>query len=170
MLRPLGLLVSVTFVALGCDSPAPAPAPVVASSVPVAPTAAPVVSAAPSASAPAAAASAPTVAPSKIAVQHVLITYKGAKDAPKGVTRSKADAKKRAEEVRDKTKGGTDFSALAAEYTEDPGSKERQGNLGTITKDKVVKPFGDAAFLLPVDGVSDIVESPFGFHVIKRNQ
>lgn len=112
----------------------------------------------------------PATPPEKIAVQHVLVAYKGAKDPPKGTTRSKAEAKTRAAEARAKALGGTDFSAVVAEYTEDPGSKERQGSLGTITRAKVVKPFADAAFALPVDGVSEVVETQYGFHVIKRNQ
>src|SRR3954454_19856342 len=62
---------------------------------------------------------APSV-PDAIAAQHVLIAYKGADKAPKNVTRSKADAKKRAEEVAAKAKAGTDFSSLVAEYSDDP--------------------------------------------------
>jgi parvulin-like peptidyl-prolyl isomerase len=112
----------------------------------------------------------PKAVPDAIAAQHVLVAYKGAKGAPKTITRSKADAKKRAEEVASKAKGGGDFSALVAEYSDDPGSKERMGSVGKFTRDKMVKPFSDAAFALSVDEVSGVVESEFGFHVIKRNQ
>lgn len=100
----------------------------------------------------------------------MLVAYKGATKAPKGVKRSKADAKKRAEEVSSKAKSGTDFSSLVAEYSDDPAAKERQGSLGKFTRDKMSKPFSDAAFQLSVDEVSGPVETPFGFHVIKRNQ
>lgn len=113
---------------------------------------------------------APTKVPDTIAAQHVLVAYKGAKGAAKTITRSKADAKKRAEEVVSKAKGGTDFAALAAEYSDDPGSKERMGSVGKFTREKMTKPFSDAAFALAVDQVSGVVESEFGFHVIKRNQ
>ena len=125
-----------------------------------------------SSAAPVATPKAPLAAPAeKIAAQHVLVAFKGAKNAPKGVTRSKADAKKRAEEVRGKAlAAGADFSALVAEYSDDPAKGERQGSLGVITPAKVVKPFADAAFVLPVDAVSNVVETEFGFHVIKRNQ
>lgn len=109
-------------------------------------------------------------APTAVAAQHVLVAYKGAKGAPKGVTRSKADATKRAEEVASKAKSGTDFSALVAEYSDDPGSKDRMGSVGKFTRDKMTKPFSDAAFGLAVDETSGVVESEFGFHVIKRNQ
>jgi peptidyl-prolyl cis-trans isomerase NIMA-interacting 1 len=112
----------------------------------------------------------PAAAPDAIAAQHVLIAYKGAQKAPKGVTRTKAEAQKRAEEVAAKAKAGTDFSALVAEYSDDPAAKERQGSLGKFTREKMAKPFSDAAFQLKVDAVSAPVETPFGFHVIKRNQ
>lgn len=108
--------------------------------------------------------------PDTVAAQHVLVAYKGAKAAPKGVTRSKADAKKRADEVFEKAKGGTDFSSLVAEYSDDVGSKDRQGSLGKFNRESKVKPFADAAFALAVDQISEPVETDFGFHVIKRNQ
>ena len=108
--------------------------------------------------------------PDAIAAQHVLVAYKGADKAPKGVTRSKADAKKRAEEVAAKAKAGTDFSSLVAEYSDDPAAKERQGSVGKFTREKMAKPFSDAAFALGVNETSAPVETPFGFHVIKRNQ
>lgn len=108
--------------------------------------------------------------PEAVAAQHVLIAYRGAKNAPKEVTRSKAAAKKLAEEVAAKARAGSDFTALVKEYSEDPGTKERLGSVGKFTPDKMVEPFSDAAFKLKVEEVSDAVETEFGFHVIKRNQ
>lgn len=138
-------------------------------------TAAPASAAAASAALPAPApepAPEPTVEkpPESVAAQHVLIAYRGAKNAPPGVKRSKAAAKTLAEEVATKAKAGSDFSALVQEYSEDPGTKERLGSVGKFTPDKMVKPFSDAAFELRVDEVSAPVETEFGFHVIKRNQ
>jgi hypothetical protein len=115
------------------------------------------------------AAAAPEPPPQWITAQHILVAYKGAKGAPKGVTRSKADAKKRADEVADRAKR-EDFSALVKDFSDDPGTSDRLGNLGKFERDKMVKPFSDAAFALKVGEVSGPVESPFGFHVIKRNQ
>ncbi len=164
-------LIALSFVALaGCDKPSEGgPAPKPSASVPTSPP--------PQASAsapPTAAASAPKPPhdpPTQVAAQHVLVPYKGAEKCPKGVTRSKAEAKKRAEEVSKKAREkGADFSALVAEYSEDPAAKERQGSLGKFTREKMAKPFSDAAFALEIDAVSDPVETPFGFHVIKRNQ
>ncbi len=141
---------------------------------PPAPAASATASAAPvaSAAAPATASAAPasSAVPESIAAQHVLVAWKGAKGAPKNVTRSKADAKKRAEEVASKAKSGTDFSTLVAEYTDDEGTKDRRGSLGMFKHASKVKPFADAAFALAVDAISDPVETEFGYHVIKRNQ
>ncbi len=122
------------------------------------------------ASASAAAPSTPPAPPEAIAAQHVLVAWKGAKNAPASVTRSKADAKKRADEVAAKAKSGADFTALVAEYTDDEATKSRQGNLGKFTKAKMTPAFADAAFALKVDEVSAPVETAFGYHVIKRNQ
>lgn len=113
----------------------------------------------------------PAAPPEQIAAQHVLVAWKGAKNAPASITRSKADAKKRAEEVATKAKAqGADFSALVTEYTDDEGTKGRQGSLGKFARSKMTPAFADAAFALAVDQVSEPVETPFGYHVIKRNQ
>jgi peptidyl-prolyl cis-trans isomerase NIMA-interacting 1 len=108
--------------------------------------------------------------PESIACQHVLVAYKGAKNAPANVTRSKADAKARAEEVRTKAVAGDDMAELAKTYSDDQGSRERLGSVGKFKRDGMVKPFSDAAFALKVNEISAVVETPFGFHVIKRNQ
>ncbi len=111
-----------------------------------------------------------TTAPTQIAAQHILVAFRGADRAPAGVTRSKAQAKTRAAEVDAKAKAGEDFTALVAQYSDDPAAKERLGSLGKFARDKMDKAFSDAAFQLRVDEVSDVVETRFGFHVIKRNQ
>ena len=160
-------LVSLVAIVAACDDKKPThPAMPEAASGLAPPSAA--TEPAPSAAAPAA--SAPAAVPSAVAAQHVLVAYRGAEKAPRGVTRSKADAKKRAEEVSAKAKSGGDFSALVAEYSDDPAAKERQGSVGKFTRDKMAKPFSDAAFALAVGESSGAVETPFGFHVIRRNQ
>jgi hypothetical protein len=121
-------------------------------------------------SAPQAPAPSATAAPTVIAAQHILVAYRGAERAPAGVTRSKASAQARAAEVDAKAKAGEDFTALVAQYSDDPGAKDRLGSLGKFSRDKMDKTFSDAAFALRVDQVSDVVETRFGFHVIKRNQ
>ena len=63
-----------------------------------------------------------------------------------------------------------DFATVVAEYSDDVATVPRQGSLGKFEREGMVKPFADAAFALRVGAVSDVVETPFGFHVIKRNQ
>ena len=164
-------LVATFLFALGCDEPPTPPA----SSASIAAAKAPPPS--PSATpAPVTAASAidkPEAAvgkPEWITAQHVLVAYKGAKNAPATVKRSKEDAKKRADEVAAKAKAGEDFTALVKEYSDDAATVDRLGSVGKFKPDQMVKPFSDAAFALKMDATSDPVESPFGFHVIKRNQ
>lgn len=170
----LGWLVASTVVS-GCDSPssgatgasaaASAPAAAASSSPPAA---APPESASPEASPPAAPAA--TAAPDAIIAQHILVAYKGAKRAPKGVTRSKADAKARAAEALAKIKAGTPFEDAVKEYSDDQGSAERLGSVGKFHRDDMDPAFSGAAFALRPGQVSDLVETPFGFHVIKRTQ
>jgi len=146
-----------------CDPP---PAPPTADAAPVA-APAPAPSASP-ASPPTPAADSPP--PTSVAAQHILVAYKGAKNAPKTVTRSKADARKRAEEALGRVRAGEDFTELVKVYSDDPGAADRMGSVGKFTREKMDKTFSDAAFALKVDEVSGIVETPFGFHLIKRNQ
>lgn len=166
------VFLAVAASALGCEAKKPEglDAAGTVASVTAMASAAPPAASASAAAAPSMNPAAPATVPDAIAAQHLLVAYKGAEKAPKGVTRSKAEAKKRAEEASAKAKSGTDFSALVAEYSDDPAAKERQGSLGKFTRDKMAKPFSDAAFALAVGESSGAVETPFGFHVIKRNQ
>ncbi|MDI1478021.1 peptidylprolyl isomerase [Polyangium sp. y55x31] len=169
MLSPRSLLLLVPALLFACQESPPAPAPATSAAPASAPTPTPTPTAAP-APTPEKTAAAPEKPPEWITAQHVLVAYKGAKNAPKTVTRSKADAKKRAEEVAAKAKAGEDFTALVKEYSDDAATVERLGSLGKFKADGMVKPFSDAAFALKVDETSGVVETPFGFHVIKRNQ
>jgi peptidyl-prolyl cis-trans isomerase D len=80
---------------------------------------------------------------------------------------AKAAARKRAEELAARAKKGEDFAALAKQYSEDTGSAKKGGDLGWNPKGRMVKPFDDAQFALAPGAISDVVQSTFGFHVIK---
>lgn len=62
---------------------------------------------------------------------------------------------------------GEDFAELAKEFTEDPGSKENGGLYEDFGRGVMVKPFEDAAFTVPVGEISDIVETQYGYHILK---
>lgn len=133
----------------------------------------PVAADAPAPDAPPAPPPTPTPPPqedAKVAASHVLIQYKGSMRAGPNVTRSKDEAKKLATEVMGKAKKGQDFAGLAKQYSDEPGAKDRAGALGKFSKGMMVKPFADAAFALKPGEISGIVETDFGFHVIKRTE
>lgn len=71
-----------------------------------------------------------------------------------------------AKEVKEKLAAGADFAELAKQYSND-GSKDKGGDLGYFTKDKMVEAFSKAAFSLEVNGISDPVKTQYGYHIIK---
>jgi peptidyl-prolyl cis-trans isomerase D len=76
-------------------------------------------------------------------------------------------AKKEALDVLSQAKSGKDFGELAKKYSGDPGSRDKGGDLGFFTRDRMVKPFADAAFSMKPGEMSDLVRTPFGWHIIK---
>jgi parvulin-like peptidyl-prolyl isomerase len=105
--------------------------------------------------------------PGNIRASHILISYAGAPAT--NATRSKGDALKLADSLLARVKNGEDFATLAGNYSDCP-SREMGGDLGFFPKGKMVKPFEDAAFALKPDQVSPLVETQFGYHIIKRTQ
>ena len=108
--------------------------------------------------------------PEEIAASHILVSYKGAEKAGDDITRTKDEAKTRAQELLKKVKeDDADFAEIARKESDGP-SKDKGGDLGTFKKDKMHKNFEEAAWKLKVDEISDVVETPFGFHIIKRTK
>lgn len=100
--------------------------------------------------------------PERVRASHILITVpKGADAAAKTAARTKA-----ADILKD-VKAGKDFAALAKHHSQDPGSAQNGGDLGFFQQGQMVGPFNDVAFTLAPGQVSDLVETEFGFHIIK---
>jgi peptidyl-prolyl cis-trans isomerase D len=99
--------------------------------------------------------------PAQARARHILIAA-----GPRASSAEKMAAKAKADDILNKLKAGGDFAALAKQYSEDPGSGAKGGELGFFSRGEMVKPFEDAAFALK-PGEYGIAESQFGFHVIQ---
>ncbi|HOK94870.1 MAG TPA: peptidylprolyl isomerase [Anaerohalosphaeraceae bacterium] len=102
--------------------------------------------------------------PEQVRASHILIKVDS--DA---AAEEKAKAKEKIEGILKRAKAGEDFAALAKEFSEDPGSKDTGGEY-TFPRGQMVKPFEDAAFALEPNQISDIVETQFGYHIIKLSE
>lgn len=112
----------------------------------------------------------PAAPPEMAAASHILIAYQGAMRAAPTTTRTKDEAKKRAEEVLARAKKGEDFAKLADEVSDDPTAKINHGSLGRFPRDRMIKQFSDATFSIKPGELSGVIETPFGFHIIKRTE
>lgn len=108
--------------------------------------------------------------PAKVTVKHVLVKHKDAKNPVATVTRSREEACLRALEARDKIIGGAEFDAIVTEYSDEPGAATRAGSIGAVERAQLERAFADAAFELRLNQMSDIVETPSGFHLIFRTE
>jgi len=95
---------------------------------------------------------------------HILFSFPRSADAEK-----KQEALAKATSVLERIRAGEDFAVLAAEFSDDPGSKRKGGDLGIIAKGQMVPEFEDAVFAMAQGDVSEPVESEFGYHLIKLN-
>lgn len=101
----------------------------------------------------------------EINARHILVQFEGG-------SRSQSDRTKTAAlalmgQIKNRLAGGESFEALASEFTDDPTGKENGGDLGWFGWGKMVGAFQETAFELNPEEVSDVVETPFGFHIIK---
>jgi peptidyl-prolyl cis-trans isomerase D len=100
--------------------------------------------------------------PQRVRARHILIA--AAPDAPQKV---RAEARAKAEKILDQLKKGGDFTKLAAQDSDDQGTRDRGGDLGFFERGQMIKPFEDAAFSLRPGELSAVVETRFGYHIIK---
>jgi len=113
------------------------------------------------------------VEPEEYSTAHILVQYKGAKMAPPLIKRTKEEAKERADKVQQlASKPGANFAVLAEHYSDSP-SKLRGGVIRPLMSGREPADYDnylEAVAKLKVGEVSPVVETPFGFHVIKRLQ
>ena len=98
----------------------------------------------------------------RVRASHILIRVPEGGDAA-----AKEQARTKAAEILREVKAGRDFAALAKEHSQDPGSAPSGGELGAFERGQMVGPFEEAAFSLPAGQTSELVETQFGFHIIK---
>jgi peptidyl-prolyl cis-trans isomerase C len=103
--------------------------------------------------------------PEMVRARHILIKVEqGASDEDKKKGKAKAD------EVLEKLKKGEDFVKLAAETSDDPGTKTKGGDLDFFSKGTMIPAFEEAAFALKPGELSNVVETEYGYHIIKLEE
>ena len=100
--------------------------------------------------------------PEQVQASHILVQVKA-----EATQEEKDAARKKIETALAEAKAGKDFAELAKQYSDDPGSKEKGGDLGLFGRGMMIKPFEDTAFALEEGQISDVVETQFGYHIIK---
>lgn len=100
--------------------------------------------------------------PEEVRALHILISVP--QNAPEGEVEK---ARQTAEKVLQEARSGKDFPELAKKYSQDPSVAQNGGDLGFFTRDKMTPEFSEAAFMLQPGQVSEIVRTPYGFHIIK---
>lgn len=101
--------------------------------------------------------------PNRVHVEHILLMTVGA-----GKTDAEVEEiRKKAEDILNQAKKGANFEDLAKKYSEDPGTKDKGGDLGWIVQGQTVAEFEKAAFSLPKGSISDLVKTQYGFHILK---
>jgi parvulin-like peptidyl-prolyl isomerase len=101
----------------------------------------------------------------RVSASHILLMYSGSMRS--SATRSKQDAEQQMQAIETELNGGADFGELARAHSDCP-SKSRGGDLGEFGRGQMVGAFEETAFGLPVGGTSGVIETPFGYHIIRR--
>ncbi len=101
----------------------------------------------------------------QVRASHILLMYAGSMRS--SASRSKDDARSQIDGIKTELDGGADFAALAQQHSDCP-SGQRGGDLGAFGRGQMVKEFEDTAFGLAVGDTSGVIETPFGYHIIRR--
>jgi len=101
--------------------------------------------------------------PVTMKIRHLLIRIKPSE-------KSRSDAEKKINTVRERILSGESFSTLAEIYSADPGSKNNGGSLGYIRRNQMVKEFETIAFTQKINMLSEPVETSFGFHILETTE
>jgi peptidyl-prolyl cis-trans isomerase D len=103
--------------------------------------------------------------PEQVRARHILVRVEpGASDEAKAGLRAEAES------ILQRLREGESFEALAEEHSDDPGSRENGGDLGFFKRGQMLQPFQDAAFALEPGALGEVLESDFGFHVIRTEE
>ncbi|WP_420547652.1 peptidylprolyl isomerase [Curvivirga sp.] len=101
----------------------------------------------------------------QVAASHILLMYAGSMRST--ASRSQDEAIALINDLKTRIEGGEEFAALAQEFSDCP-SGQSGGSLGTFGRGQMVPEFEEAAFNMEVGGLSDVVETAFGYHLIQR--
>ncbi len=101
----------------------------------------------------------------QIRVHHILFKLTETADPEKVIS-----VENKATRILERIRKGEDFEALARQHSEDPSSALKGGDIGFFSRGDMIKNFEDAAFVLQVKQVSDLVRTPLGFHIIRLDE
>ena len=141
---------------VGCDEKEPTPIPAPVEELVEAPVTEPVATPEP-----------PPVASGRISARHILVAWKGSVGAESALRRTQSEARVRAELLLGRVRSGEDFAAVAMEASDGP-SRVLGGDLGPFEADAMHADFSARAFTLNLGEISELVETPFGYHIIQR--
>ena len=99
----------------------------------------------------------------RVRAQHILVTPKSSSEE------DRQEALAKIKGIRERVEAGADFASEAAAHSDCPSGRQAGGSLGWFSRGMMVKEFDDAVFSLPIGGLSNVVETQFGFHLIYKN-